>query len=334
MARIDLSHGSGGRPMHRLIDSLFLKEFSNRILREKKDSAIFKLGEKTLAFTTDSYVVKPLFFPGGDIGRLAVCGTVNDLAVCAARPLLISCGMIIEEGLEERVLKKVVSSMRKASGEAKVDIVTGDTKVVEKGKCDGLYINTSGIGLVDYRHSLSPDRVVPGDVVILSGSVGDHAISILSKREGLALRAGVKSDVSPLSGLISSILAASDRVKFMRDPTRGGLAATLNEIVEGRGCAISLEEERIPVRQGVRAACELLGFDPLYLANEGKVVVVIDRKDADKALRAMRRHPLGKTADIIGRVERSPRGRVYMNTVVGGRRIVDMPSGEQLPRIC
>lgn len=320
--------------MHGLIDSLFLKEFSNKILGEKMDSALIRIGERPLAFTTDSYVVKPLFFPGGDIGSLSIYGTVNDLAVCGARPLIVSCGMIIEEGLNMAVLKKVVSSMKDAASKAKVKIVTGDTKVVEKGSCDKLYINTSGIGIVEHKRGLSVDKIVAGDVVIISGTIGDHAISILSKRENLEFKVKLSSDTCPLNRLISKILASSNKVRFMRDPTRGGLATTLNEIVQGGNFAISIDEDRIPIREAVKGVCELLGFDPLYLANEGKVVVVVGREDAGKVLRVIRRDRFGRMAKIIGRIESKPKGCVYLNTVVGGRRVVDMLSGEQLPRIC
>ena len=334
MDKITLAHGSGGRLMHELIDSLFLDEFSNTVLREKKDSAVFRIKGRAFAFTTDSYVVEPLFFPGGDIGRLAVCGTVNDLSVCGATPLYISCAVIIEEGLDIRILRKVAGSIRLAANEAGIKVVTGDTKVVEKGKCDRLFINTSGIGVIDGGISLSPDYIRDADAVIINGSIGDHAISVLSKREGIGFGSRIASDSSPLNGLISRALKASRKIRFMRDPTRGGLAATLNEVTEGRKFSIALDEDKIPVKGGTRSACELLGLDPLYLANEGKVIVIVAKEDADKVLQAMRRHRLGKEAAIIGRVDKRYKGRVYLNTAVGGRRIVDMPSGEALPRIC
>lgn len=333
MDKITLSYGSGGVLMHKLIDSLFMKEFDSKILRQKKDSAILKLGNKRLAFTTDSYVVKPIFFPGGDIGSLAVYGTVNDLSVCGARPMAISLGLIIEEGLDRLVLNKVVNSIAKAAKKAGVEIVTGDTKVVEKGSCDKLFINTSGIGEV-YYPGLSVGKIKVGDSIIVSGPIGDHAISVLSKREGIDFKTMVKSDSAPLNALIKKILKCSRKVRFMRDPTRGGLATTLNEIAQGRPFGISLDEKAIPVRDGVKSACELLGFDPLYLACEGRVVIVAAEEDAGKILAALRKNASAKMAKIIGRISPEYKGKVYLNTASGGRRSVGMLSGEQLPRIC
>jgi hydrogenase expression/formation protein HypE len=333
MDRITLSHGSGGMAMHRLIDSLFMKEFANPILREKKDSAILRFGAGNLAFTTDSYVVKPIFFPGGDIGSLAVYGTVNDLNVCGARPLFISLGLIIEEGLERAVLEKVVRSIASAVKRAGVKIATGDTKVVEKGSCDGIFINTSGVGVV-YRDGLSIDRIRPGDRVIVSGGIGEHAISVLSKREGIDFKSDIKSDSAPLNRLIRAVLAASREVRFMRDPTRGGVATTLNEIVDGRPFGIAVDEREIPLKDGVREACELMGLDPLYLACEGRALVVVGAGGAAKALGAMRADPLGRAARVIGRVVGEHKGRVFLETAIGTRRVVDMLTGEQLPRIC
>jgi len=320
--------------MHRLIDSLFLREFGGKTLRRKTDSAVFRFGNREMAFTTDSYVVNPIFFPGGDIGSLAVYGTVNDLAVCGARPRFISCAMVIEEGFDMACLRRVARSVSRRAREADVAVVTGDTKVVGRGTCDKLFITTSGIGIVGRGAELSADRIRSGDTVLINGPIGDHAVSVLSKREGIAFGTNVVSDTAPLYGLVSRILGVSRDVRFMRDPTRGGLAATLCEIVEGRPFGIALDEERIPVREGTRGACELLGLDPLTLANEGKVVVVVANSSAEKVLRAMRSHRLGKGAAIIGRIETGIRGRVVLNTTVGGRRIVEMPSGEQVPRIC
>lgn len=320
--------------MHRLIDSLFIKELSNKILREKQDSAVFRIAGSRLAFTTDSYVVDPLFFPGGDIGALAVNGTVNDLAVCGARPLFLSCAMIIEEGLDMALLRRVTRSLSSRALESGVAVVTGDTKVVGKGKCDKLFITTGGVGIVERGVTLSKSLIRAGDAVLINGPIGDHAVSVLSKREGIAFGSNIVSDTAPLYGLISRILGISRQVRFMRDPTRGGVAATLNEIVEGRPFGITLDEEKIPVREGTRSACELLGFDPLTLANEGKVIVIVAREDAGKVVRAMRSHRLGRSAAIIGKVESGTRGKVCLNTAVGGRRIVEMPSGEELPRIC
>ena len=333
MDKITLSYGAGGSLTHKLIDSLFIKELGNKILNEKKDSAILKVGNKRVAFTTDSYVVNPVFFPGGDIGSLAVYGTVNDLSVCGAKPLFISMGIIIEEGLDKKVLEKIVKSIKLAAKRAMVKIVTGDTKVVEKGSCDKVFINTSGIGEV-YYPGLSASRIRPGDSVILSGPMGEHAISVLSKREGISFSSKVKSDSAPLNNLISGILKISDKVIFMRDPTRGGVATTLNEMV-GRGkFGISIDEFKLPVTGGVKSACELLGFDPLYLACEGRAIIVARRDDESRILKAMRRDPLGRHACLIGRVTEEYRGKVYLNTVSGGKRIVSMLSGEQLPRIC
>lgn len=319
--------------MHSLIDSLFMKELGNPVLRQKKDSAVLSFGNKKMAFTTDSYVVNPLFFPGGDIGSLAVHGTVNDLSVCGAKPLYISLGLIIEEGLDAGTLKRIIASIKSAARIAGVEVVTGDTKVVEKGSCDKIFINTSGIGEV-YYSGLSIDRIKPGDTVIVSGPVGDHAISVLSKREGIDFKTKVKSDSAPLNGLIGRVLKVSRKVRFMRDPTRGGIATTLNEMAEAGRFGIAIDEERLPVRPGVREACELLGFDPLYLACEGRVIVVVAAEDAARVLATMRRDKLGKGAAMIGRVLNDHKGKVYVRTLSGGKRLVDMLSGEQLPRIC
>lgn len=333
MDRITLSHGSGGTMMHGLIDSLFMKELGNAVLRQKKDSAILKVGSKTIAFTTDSYVVDPIIFPGGDIGSLAVYGTVNDLSVCGAMPLYISVAIVIEEGFELATLARITRSVGRAAKLSGVTIVTGDTKVVEKGSCDKVFITTSGIGEV-YYGGLGLDRIEPGDAILVSGPIGDHAISVLSRRKGLDFSSVVKSDSAPLVHVISKALAASPRIRFMRDPTRGGVATTLNEMVSGRSFGITIEERSVPVRQAVRAACELLGFDPLYLACEGRVLVVTSGADADRVLGAMRRTAAGASARIIGRVTDEYAGRVCVNTSTGGTRIVDMLTGEQLPRIC
>ena len=319
--------------MHQLIDSLFMKELGNEILHEKKDSAIIKIANKRIAFTTDSYVVNPIFFPGGDIGSLAVYGTVNDLAVCGAKPLFISLGLVIEEGLDKDVLARIIGSVKKAAREASVKIVTGDTKVVEKGSADKIFVNTSGIGELFYE-GLSTTAIRTGDSVIVSGPIGEHAISVLSKREGIAFHSVIKSDSAPLNSIIAKILKASKRVRFMRDPTRGGVATTLNEIVQGMRFGIALDEEKIPVREGVREACELLGFDPLYLACEGRTIVVVAEDDEAKVLRVMKKDPLGKSSAVIGRVTAEHKGKVYLKTKSGGKRLVEMLSGEQLPRIC
>jgi len=333
MEKITLSHGGGGTLMHRLIDSLIVKEFDNAILRRKKDSAIFEIGKTPVAFTTDSYVVNPIFFPGGDIGSLAVYGTVNDLCVCGARPLYISLGLIIEEGLDGAILDRIVKSAASAARRAGIRIVTGDTKVVEKGSCDKIFVNTSGIGEI-YYDKLEIDSIKPGDAVIISGTIGEHAISVLSAREGIEFSTKVKSDSAPLDRLIRKALLGRGAVKFMRDPTRGGVATTLNEIVSLRRFGISLDEAVIPVSDGVRQACELLGFDPLYLACEGRAIFVTGKKYADIVLGAIRKDAGGKKAAIIGEVTNDYRGKVCLSTISGGKRMVDMLSGEQLPRIC
>ena len=319
--------------MHGLIDSLFMRELGNPVLRQKKDSAVVSVGGKRIAFTTDSYVVNPVFFPGGDIGSLAVYGTVNDLSVCGAKALFISLALIIEEGFERKALEKITRSIKSAAQKAGVKIVTGYTKVVEKGACDKIFINTSGIGEV-YYDKLSVDYIRPQDSVIITGPIGDHAISVLSKREGIAFDSKVKSDSAPLNGIIAKALKASKKIRFMRDPTRGGVATTLNEIVFKRPFGIALDETSLPVEPGVRGACELLGLDPLYLACEGRCLIISARQDEKKILRALKDSVSGRSACVIGRVTKEGRGRVYINTASGGRRIVSMLSGEQLPRIC
>ena len=333
MDRITLGHGSGGRQMHKLIDSLFLKAFSNPILNRKRDSAVLNIGNKKIAFTTDSYVVDPIFFPGGDIGSLAIYGTVNDLSVCGARALYISVGAVIEEGLDVSVLERIVRSMAEAAKKAGVRIVTGDTKVVEKGSCDRIFINTSGIGEV-YFEGLSADKIKPGDSVIVSGPVGDHAISVLSKREGIGFGTIVRSDSAPLDKLIGKVLRSSKKVRFMRDPTRGGLATTLNEIALTVKSGIAIEEGDVPVRAPVRQACELLGLDPLYLACEGRVIIIAAEEDGPRILKTLVADKSGRGAKIIGNVTGDRSARVHLNTIAGGKRIIDMLSGEQLPRIC
>jgi hydrogenase expression/formation protein HypE len=287
-----------------------------------------------VAFTTDSYVVKPLFFNGGDIGRLAVCGTVNDLAMVGATPLYLSAGFIIEEGLELDVLREVVASMRASAQEAVVEIVAGDTKVVEKGGADQLFINTAGLGLVPQGVDISASNARPGDLVIVSGAIGDHGIAVLSEREGLAFKTELESDVAPLNHLVAAMLQASPHIHVLRDPTRGGLGTSLNEIALQSQVGIAIEEHRIPVHDGVHAACEMLGYDPLYVANEGKLVAVIGREDVDQILEAMRAHPYAQEAAIIGEITAEPKGKVLLRTGIGGTRIVDMLAGEILPRIC
>lgn len=319
--------------MHELVDEFFVKQLDNPVLRERKDSGIVSICGKRIAFTTDSYVVNPIFFPGGDIGSLAVYGTVNDLSVCGAAPQYISLGIIIEEGFDKRLLARIVNSISAAASRSDVKVATGDTKVVEKGSCDKIFINTSGIGPVFYD-GLSTDEIRPGDVIIVNGPIGDHAIAVLSKRDGMDFGVSLKSDSAPLNRLIKKILRVSGEVRFMRDPTRGGLATTLNELVGERRFGISIDENSIPVRNPTRQACELLGLDPLYLACEGRVVVVAAREDASKIIRAMRKDPNGKNSKVIGSITSEYKGKVYLNTVSGGKRLIDMLTGEQLPRIC
>jgi hydrogenase expression/formation protein HypE len=336
-SRILLAHGSGGRLSQELIAKEFLPPWENPILRRLNDSAVFPVGDGTgprLAFSTDSYVVKPLFFKGGDIGRLAVCGTVNDLAMSGATPLYLSAGFVIEEGLPLSSLRDVVRSMRDAAAEAGVEIVAGDTKVVEKGSADGLFINTAGVGTLAPGVEISGDGARVGDAVLVSGSVGDHGVAVLSEREGLDFESPIASDVAPLNDMVAAMLEASPNVHVLRDPTRGGLATTLNEIASQSDAGISIREEAIPLHDGVWAACEMLGLDPLYVANEGKLVAVVGAADAEAVLAAMRQSEYGREAAIIGEVAAEPAGKVLMKTGVGGTRIVHVLTGELLPRIC
>ena len=332
--KITLAHGSGGKLTHELVKQLFLPRFNNKALSQLGDSAILHIHGMRIAFTTDSYVVKPLFFPGGDIGRLAVNGTINDLAVVGAEPMFLSAGFIIEEGFELSLLEKVVNSMKEAATLAVVEIVTGDTKVVEKGSVDGLYMNTCGIGIVNNGINLSTSSIKIGDKIIISGTIGDHGMAVLSERESLGFNSQITSDCAPLSGTIKKILASGTHVKFMRDPTRGGLATTLNEIVNTQEYGIVIDEQSIPVNDGVRALCEMLGYDPLYIANEGKVVIVVSAHDADKVYEILKEDSLGRDAAIIGEVVIEPKGKVCLKTVIGGTRVIDMLVGDQLPRIC
>jgi hydrogenase expression/formation protein HypE len=328
-----LAHGSGSRLSHDLIEKNFLPILTNPLLAKLDDSAVFDLSGR-LAFTTDSYVVSPIFFPGGDIGKLAVCGTVNDLSMSGAAPLYLSLSFIIEEGLTLGELKKVVSSIKAAAEEAGVNIVTGDTKVVNRGSADKLFINTSGIGIIPEGIDISGANARVGDKIILSGTIGDHGIAVMSQREGLKFSVPVQSDCAPLNKLVSQMLQASSKINCLRDPTRGGLATTLNEFASQSGVGISIEEDKIPVRDAVRAACELLGFDPLYVANEGKLVAIVAPNDAGKILVKMKRNKYGADASIIGEVTSEHKGKVILKTRLGASRIVDMLSGELLPRIC
>ncbi len=332
--RIMLGHGSGGKMMHDLIARTFLPAFDNSLLRAGDDAAVFPLGAGRLALSTDSHVVYPLFFPGGDIGRLAVCGTVNDVAVLGARPLYLTAGFILEEGLELDILQRVLTSMREAADEAGVQVVTGDTKVVQKGKADGMYINTSGLGTLLTEAEIGGAQAKPGDVVILSGPIGDHGIAVLGARGELGFDAEVQSDVAPLNHMIRTMLEASTQIHVLRDPTRGGVATTLNEIAKQSGVGVTLFEKTIPVRPAVRAACEMLGFDPLYVANEGKVIAIVGRAEADRVLEAMRQNRYGAEAVMVGEVQAESPGRVLLKTTIGSHRIVDVLLGEMLPRIC
>jgi hydrogenase expression/formation protein HypE len=331
--QILLSHGSGGRMMHGLIKELLLKKLDNPVLRELSDSAFINYKEK-LAFTTDSFVVSPLFFPGGDIGKLAVCGTINDLVMLGAVPEYLSLALILEEGLDYSVLGKIVDSISMNSRKAKVSFVAGDIKVVEKGACDKIFINTSGIGRIIKGKKLSVKNIEAGDKVIVTGDIAQHGLAVLAKRKELDLGFNIKSDCAALNNLIIPVLKKIDAIKFMRDPTRGGVATTLNEIAESSGLGIIIDEKDMPVSEKVRAACELLGIDPLYIANEGIAIIVVKKDGANKVLNLLRKHPLGKNAQIIGTVVKEPKRRVILNTILGTQRIVDMLTGDPLPRIC
>lgn len=339
MSRITLAHGAGGKAMRELIEGMMLPRFANSLLAPLEDQAriamdgLAALGDR-LAFTTDSFVVDPLEFPGGDIGTLAVFGTVNDLAVSGARPLYLSCALILEEGLELDVLARVLASMQEAARTAGVSIVTGDTKVVHRGAADKLFINTAGIGVVPAGVDIGAHRAAPGDVVLLNGHLGDHGAAILQARGELALGAAIASDCQPLHGLIECLRAACPDVHCLRDATRGGLATVLNELAAASGVGIRIDEQSLPVRDDVRGMCEILGLDPLYLANEGKLVAVVPAAAAGAALEAMRRHPAGAASRVIGEVVPAPRPRVTLRTAFGSERVVDMLVGEQLPRIC
>jgi len=331
--RILLAHGSGGRLAHELIENVLVKPLSNPLLDRLDDSAVVPFSGR-LAFTTDSYVVNPIFFPGGDIGKLAVCGTVNDLSMVGATPLYLSLAFIIEEGLLVDELERVLISVQAAAREAQVQIVTGDTKVVNKGSADRLFVNTAGVGTVPEGVDISGSSAKPGDKVILSGTIGDHGIAVLSQREGLGFSTRLESDCAPLNGLVAEMMAASKRIHTMRDPTRGGLATTLNELASQSKVGIRIEEEKVLVRDEVRGACEMLGIDPLYVANEGKLVAIVHPEDAEAVLEKMQRHRYGKNAAIIGEVRPDHPGRVVMRTTLGASRIVDMLVGDPLPRIC
>lgn len=332
--RITLSHGAGGRASHNLIEAVFLEAFRNPTLEPMPDAATLTVGDTRLAFTTDSFVVSPLFFPGGDIGELAVNGTVNDLAMAGARPLSLSCAVILEEGFPTDDLRRVVASMAAAARRAGVQIVTGDTKVVQRGKGDGCYITTAGIGVLERPVSLRPDAARPGDVVLVSGPIGDHGVTVMLARGELDIIADVESDTAPLHELAAALLDAAPDTRLLRDATRGGVATILNEVASASGVAVVVDEDSVPVRPQVRGASELLGIDPLYVACEGRLVAVVPPDQADAALAAMHGDPLGTGAAVIGRVVGDPPGLVLLHTAFGGTRIVDMLVGDPLPRIC
>jgi hydrogenase expression/formation protein HypE len=331
---VDMSHGSGGRAMAQLIDELFVAAFDNPWLSEMNDQARMAMPAGRLVVATDSHVVSPLFFPGGDIGCLAVHGTLNDVAMSGARPLCLTSGFILEEGFALADLRRIVLSMAAAAREAGVPIVTGDTKVVEQGKGDGVFINTTGVGVLAGGIEISGDRARPGDAILVSGTIGDHGVAIMSLRENLSFETAIRSDTAALHGLVAAMIEAVPAIHCLRDPTRGGLATTLNEIAGQSGCGMRLEESAIPVRTEVAAACELLGLDPLYVANEGKLVAICAAADADRLLAVMRAHPLGRDAARIGEVAVDANHFVQMRTGFGGTRMVDWLAGEQLPRIC
>jgi hydrogenase expression/formation protein HypE len=330
-----MGHGSGGKMMNDLIAKTFLPPLDNPVLRAGNDAGVVESGSQTkLAISTDCHVVSPLFFPGGDIGRLAICGTVNDVAMMGAAPHYLTAGFILEEGLDMSILEKVVMSMQAAAEEAQIQIVAGDTKVVQKGLADGLYITTSGVGIVRPGLEINGAGAKPGDLVIVSGFIGDHGIAVLGARGELGFESNIQSDVAPLNHLIEAILEASDQVRVLRDPTRGGVASTLNEIAGHSEVGIVLRDNTIPVRPAVAAACEMLGFDPLYIANEGKFIAIVGKDDGEKILGIIKEHPYGEGTAIIGEVTSEHPGRVLMRTAIGSTRVVDVLAGEMLPRIC
>ncbi|MGA2180729.1 MAG: hydrogenase expression/formation protein HypE [Verrucomicrobiota bacterium] len=329
-----MAHGGGGKLMHQLIGKMFLTAFANPLLGMQHDSTVVEWTGKKLAFTTDSYVVRPIFFPGGDIGSMAVHGTVNDLAMSGARPLYLSSAFILEEGLPMETLWRVVCSMRDAAQRCGVQIITGDTKVVDKGKGDGLFINTAGIGVIEHSQTITPQNVRPGDVVLVSGDLGRHGMAIMAVREGLEFESQIESDSAPVAGLVIQLLKAGIEIHCLRDLTRGGLASALNEIAEAAGVKIAVEEKSVPVREDVHAACEMLGLDPLHVACEGRFVAFIAAKDVERALAIMRGHDVGIGSAVIGQVVESSTPLVTLKSAIGVDRILDMPSGEQLPRIC
>jgi hydrogenase expression/formation protein HypE len=331
---IKLAHGSGGQLSRELIENFIKPKFGNRILNRLEDAAVLFLSENLLAFSTDSYVVRPIFFPGGDIGKLAVCGTVNDLAVVGALPLGISCSFILEEGFPLETLNKIIDSMQRVASQTGCQVVTGDTKVVEKGAADQIFINTTGIGVIKTKSPLSIDQIQLGDQIIVTGTLGDHAAAIFVARQNLPLTSSLVSDCAPLHSLLEPLWNLSGKIRFMRDPTRGGVAATLNEIVRDKEFGIELSEDFLPIKPEVKGICELMGFDPLHLANEGKAVIVTAPDASEIVLGILQQHPLGKEAGLIGRVVSQPKGLAYLKTNLGTKRIIDLPIGDPLPRIC
>jgi len=332
--RILLDHGSGGKISHSLTLDIMLPAFDNPMLSKLNDGAILNIGGKKLAFSTDTYVVDPIFFPGGNIGELAIYGTVNDIAMCGGIPMYLSAGLVIEEGFLISDLEKIIKSMGAAAEKAGVKVVTGDTKVVPKGAADKIFINTSGIGLIPDNIDVGSDKALPGDKIILSGTIADHGITVLTQREGMTFTSSIKSDTAPLNGMVERIFNSSRDVHVLRDPTRGGVGTSLNEIAEKSNCGIKIYENKIPVKNEVKGICELLGFDPLYIANEGKLIAFVASKDAEKVLSAIREDEFGKDACIIGEVVSGHPGKVFLETGIGGTRMVDMLTGDQLPRIC
>ncbi|MDH5786135.1 MAG: hydrogenase expression/formation protein HypE [Chromatiales bacterium] len=331
---VEMGHGSGGRAMAQLINELFVKHFDNELLRQGDDFAAFTPPQGRMVVSTDCHVITPLFFPGGDIGSLAVHGTINDVAMAGARPLYLTAGFILEEGLPLATLERVVKSMAQASSSAGVPIVTGDTKVVERGKGDGLFITTTGIGVVPEGVMIAGDRARVGDAILINGTIGDHGVAVMASRENLDFETAIASDSAPLHTLVAAMVAAVPGIHCLRDPTRGGVATTLNELARQSAVEMRLDERAIPINDSVQGACELLGLDPLYIANEGKLLCICDNRDADKVLAVMRNHPLGAQAAIIGEVVSDAHHMVTMRTLLGGNRVVDWLAGEQLPRIC
>ena len=329
-----LAHGGGGKLMHQLIGKMFVPAFRNPLLESQHDASVFELGGQRLALTTDSYVVRPLFFPGGDLGALAVHGTVNDLAMAGARPLYLTAAFIIEEGLPMETLWKLVSSMQQAAQQAGVQIITGDTKVVDKGKGDGLFINTAGVGVVEHTLKITPQNVRPGDAILVNGDLGRHGMAIMAAREGLEFESAIESDSAPVAELVLELLRAGIQAHCLRDLTRGGLTSVLNEIAEAARCTLMIEEKLIPVREDVRAACEILGLDPFQVACEGRFAIFLPEDQVERALSILRAHPLGKEACRIGKVTDQRATKVLLKSIIGAQRLLDMATGEQLPRIC